>query len=841
MDARWMPRLRTFFVAALSSGALFLTACGGGGGGGSSTPPPSGLSYQTPQAFTVGQAITPLSPTVTGTVTSYSVSPTLPGGLGLNTTTGAISGTPAAVTAQAKYTVTASNSAGSTTADVTIAVNDVKPAGATYSSAKIALATGVPITRLTPTPAAGGGAVASWSISPDLPAGLTFSTADGSISGTPSAASPATTYTISAINSGGQTNTSLVLSVESGVLLDLGHANGIATLRSDGTHVLSADGAGHWVLWDYASGTALAQGNSGCSYDQNGEVPAKCARGGPLVELAGSTIAIMTPTGFELRAATDGHLTATVDAFPTSTTALAWWKIAADGSYIVAAANQGLQAWSAPDGHSLLSKSGAYPNTIVAVPGEIRVANGPAGPSVIETITVATGASTISPQFQGTFKAWFVDGGRFLSTIGTTLFTYSSAVVQEDLTSLTSVGTLRGFGTWFINQTIVGIGTQLDVYKVGASATPTASFVGPSDPGDVFVSGTTLGLLSKGSVGVLDLSGATPVKTDYPTTNAFQSAYCAASAALWFVGSADGVLLDGSSPSATPRYLSRGRALSITGSTSRFAVTTATGSILYYDATTLAQEGSLAKYSSKALLSADGNVLVALGDNRQEQVTPDFTATAYSLPSGNVLNSWPAASDMNLSASGNAVVFLGSPLNVAYNVAGGGPIWSKPPPTLGFYPGLLVSVSLSPDGSLIAEPHQPTNDQLPGSTSLYHNGVLSTAFNNMAIGWLDNGHMLVEKYDVTYIMQGTIPNSLVFNSTSVYDTTGAMVASTSLPELRVLQILDANTIYAPQLNSILPLTGGATWSSGDPTTGQGAVAGSHVVFASGARVLALSR
>jgi hypothetical protein len=90
-------------------------------------------------------------------------------------------------------------------------------------------------------------------------------------------------------------------------------------------------------------------------------------------------------------------------------------------------------------------------------------------------------------------------------------------------------------------------------------------------------------------------------------------------------------------------------------------------------------------------------------------------------------------------------------------------------------------------------------------------------------------------------MQGTIPNSLVFNSTSVYDTTGAMVASTSLPELRVLQILDANTIYAPLLNSILPLTGGATWSSGDPTTGQGAVAGSHVVFASGARVLALSR
>lgn len=103
-----------------------LAACGGGGGGGSSTTPPptppSGLSYPAPPAFVVGTAISPLTPTVTGTVTSYSVSPALPAGLALNAGSGVIAGTPTAVAAKASYTVTASNLGGSTTASVSITV-----------------------------------------------------------------------------------------------------------------------------------------------------------------------------------------------------------------------------------------------------------------------------------------------------------------------------------------------------------------------------------------------------------------------------------------------------------------------------------------------------------------------------------------------------------------------------------------------------------------------------------------------------------------------------------------------------------------------------------------------
>ena len=96
---------RAFWFGTLLS---VLSACGGGSGGSSGTPPPmmtapSDLSYPTPPAFAVNTPISPLTPTVTGTVGSYSVSPALPTGLSLNTGSGVISGTP---------TIAAANSAG---------------------------------------------------------------------------------------------------------------------------------------------------------------------------------------------------------------------------------------------------------------------------------------------------------------------------------------------------------------------------------------------------------------------------------------------------------------------------------------------------------------------------------------------------------------------------------------------------------------------------------------------------------------------------------------------------------------------------------------------------------
>ncbi|MEQ1581931.1 MAG: putative Ig domain-containing protein [Steroidobacteraceae bacterium] len=84
---------------------------------------PTGLSYPSPQIYFNGKAITALNPTVTGTVTSYVVSPALPAGLTLNGTSGQISGTPTAIAPQASYVVTASNVTGSTTFSLSLTIN----------------------------------------------------------------------------------------------------------------------------------------------------------------------------------------------------------------------------------------------------------------------------------------------------------------------------------------------------------------------------------------------------------------------------------------------------------------------------------------------------------------------------------------------------------------------------------------------------------------------------------------------------------------------------------------------------------------------------------------------
>ena len=68
-------------------------------------------------------------PSITGVVTSYSVSPSLPTGLTLNQATGTISGIPTVVYTQGYYTVTATGPGGSTTATISITVTEAKCSG----------------------------------------------------------------------------------------------------------------------------------------------------------------------------------------------------------------------------------------------------------------------------------------------------------------------------------------------------------------------------------------------------------------------------------------------------------------------------------------------------------------------------------------------------------------------------------------------------------------------------------------------------------------------------------------------------------------------------------------
>jgi hypothetical protein len=141
------------------------------------------------------------------TTPTYSISgSTLPTGLTINSSTGVISGTPTVAQAAANYLVLASNVNGETaTATVSIEVVSMTPAIAP-STQTVTGVTGTALTASANFTATGfAGTPITYALSGGtLPAGLTFNTSTGVISGTPTAIKTATTYTVTATTSLGE-------------------------------------------------------------------------------------------------------------------------------------------------------------------------------------------------------------------------------------------------------------------------------------------------------------------------------------------------------------------------------------------------------------------------------------------------------------------------------------------------------------------------------------------------------------------------------------------------------------------------------------------------------------
>jgi hypothetical protein len=188
--------------------AVLMVACGGGGG--EAMPAPSNLQYALGTGE-VGSPYGPYPPSVSGTVTGYSVSPALPAGLTLDPTSGVISGTPLAASSATTYTVTARNGAGATTAALTFALLvPPPPTGLTYTS-PVTGTVGAAFTPVVPTL---GGHADAFTVSPPLPAGLTLDPVTGIVSGTPSRERVAVTYTITASNASGYIKSQFLLTVD---------------------------------------------------------------------------------------------------------------------------------------------------------------------------------------------------------------------------------------------------------------------------------------------------------------------------------------------------------------------------------------------------------------------------------------------------------------------------------------------------------------------------------------------------------------------------------------------------------------------------------------------------
>lgn len=177
--------------------------------------PPSDLSYANATAtYALGQAIEANVPSSSGgAISNYSISPALPAGLTLDEKSGAITGTPSAVSDPQTYTIKGLNTAGFTDATVQIEVHAPlpPPANLSYSSLTSKYVQGLAITPNVPT--SSGGAVATYYVSPALPPGLTLDKVTGVISGTPIVVAGAAQFTVTASNSAGDATAVLTIAV----------------------------------------------------------------------------------------------------------------------------------------------------------------------------------------------------------------------------------------------------------------------------------------------------------------------------------------------------------------------------------------------------------------------------------------------------------------------------------------------------------------------------------------------------------------------------------------------------------------------------------------------------
>jgi hypothetical protein len=561
-----------------------------------------------------------------------------------------------------------------------------------------------------------------------------------------------------------------------------------------------------------------------------------------------------TASGMEIRSALDGHVVASVPG------PLAWFTIASDGSYVATGTNSALTVYSTTTGSVLQTLQGNYSTAAVfAAPAQVQIAMGPAGANVIQTLNVSSGATTNGAAFSGTFQVWFGDGSHFLTSLGNAVWTYTAGSTQADITQVSQVGSLGGWGQYFWNYNFGDVGTPL--YQVGSSTSAAATLGIPYVP-----SGPTIGEFSVipssnlfDKVTVVDLSGSTIATTSYVPKTAHPpslAAYGTTSATSWLIGDDWGVILDGSNAptsqewqggvtSAPARFLTQGSALTMAGGTTYFAVATAAGQTFVYDSSSFALVTTINQTSSGFVASRDGTVLVAMGDFTNPErglgllQSSEEPLNVYSLPTGTVVETLDyvyggiptPATGIALSGSGTVLALNSDSRNTQCGwdttmIGASTPIYCAPSGSQ------IAGVLLSPDGTLNTATSGTAGT--PYTTSIFKNGALSTAVPGLSVGWLDNGRLLAQIYTPSY------------TSSAIYDPSGNVLATPPLPQLHsvadlpwILPTGNTDTFYSPGLNQILSLTTGLpTWASGEPSTGVSAVTGSNVVFVSGSLVLA---
>jgi hypothetical protein len=576
-----------------------------------------------------------------------------------------------------------------------------------------------------------------------------------------------------------------------------------------------------WSLWDLTT-RALVSAGTGTLVGFGGPVF--------LVEVDG----INPSYSFEARSLSDGSLQGSIGITASEglTSGPPPSGLATDGSYFWVATGYYdssfnpvyvLRTWS-PTGTPLATRLGNYVSaSIAAVPGELRIANGPAG-SVIEHVSAATGASSSSPPFSATFRTWFADGSRFVAAVGTThLFVYDDAATKLSLFSVASVGVLPGNvgggGDYVFNRSDSGQGT--DVYQIGGNGQAVAHY---SDFGAPFWSNSTLALPAGSDALTVVRLDASLATATYPLPHVLEapasgfqyrglSAFAADANGDFAVGSALGSLyFQGTSraPSASG-MLGCGSVVSVAGSTEGTGVVaTASGNLFVVDVPTSTVRADLGIAADEVALSGDGKTLALLERaNDAGAVALDILA----LPAGSVLHTFtgaPAPLSFSLSQDGTTLarrlpnetdVTDLSGTNSLLTIAG----------------ALPVSPALSPSGKYVAAPE----GAFPPSTQLFAQGTLVSAMNGTAIGWTDDNHLLVQ----------LSPYRSTPGPSTLYDNQGNVLAMPALPILTAFSAITATTIYSRDDGNLYDVTTGSLVSR--TSLPGGVVAGARILAPEG--------
>jgi uncharacterized protein YhjY with autotransporter beta-barrel domain len=397
--------------------------------------------------LTAGSAATAFTPVTAsggfGTL-SYTVSPALPSGLTLSSSTGQITGTPTALLVAATFTMTVTDSATPTaqTATKTFALTVNAPALTTSQAvATTTLTSGTAATAFTPVTASGGFGTISYSVSPALPTGLNFSSSTGQVSGTPTVLLPATTFTLTATD-----NTTPTAQTSTKTFSLTVNAPALATTQAVPTTTLASGTAATAFTPVTASG-----GFGAINYAVSPALPTGLSFSTSTGQISGTPTVLLTATTFTVTA-TDS----TTPTAQTSSKTFALTVTAPDLTTAQAVPATSLTAGSAATAFKPVSASGGFGTVTYAIspalPTGLSFSSSTGQISGTPTVLLSAATFTVTATDSTTPTAQ-TSSKTFSLTVGAPGFSTTQAVATTTLTvnsaasAFTPVTASGGFGT----------------------------------------------------------------------------------------------------------------------------------------------------------------------------------------------------------------------------------------------------------------------------------------------------------------------------------------------------------------------------------------------------------